>query len=75
MYATQDSNARARTNVISGLSRDSLIGCVIVNANVGTDVFNIWLEKILIPDLPQNSIVIMDNASFHKSDKTTINIE
>ena len=65
-YTTQDSNARARTNVISGLSGDSLIGCGIVNANVDTDVFNTWLEKILIPDLPQNSIIVMDNASFHK---------
>ena len=53
------------------MSGDSLIGCGIVNANVDTDVFNTWLEKILIPDLPQNSIVVMDNASFHKSDKTT----
>ena len=50
-YATQNSNVRARTNVISGLSGDSLIGCGIVNANVDTDVFNTWLEKILISDL------------------------
>ena len=34
-------------------------------------MFNTWLKKILIPDLAQNSIVVMDNASFHKSDKTT----
>ena len=70
-YSTQHWNAKGRTNVISGLSGDSLIGCGIVNANVDTYVFNTWLEKILIPDLPQNSIVVMDNASFHKSDKTT----
>ena len=36
---------RGRTNVISGSSGDSLIGCSIVNANVDTDVFNTWLEK------------------------------
>ena len=30
------------TNVISVLSRDSLIGCGIVNTNVDTDVFNTW---------------------------------
>ena len=70
-YATQYWNAKGRTNVISVLSGDSLIGCGIVNANVDTDVFNTWLEKILIRGLPQNSIVVMDNASFHKSDKTT----
>ena len=70
-YATQDWNAKGRTNVISGLSGDSLIGYGIVNANLDTDMFNTLLEKILIPDLPQNSIVVMDNASFHKSEKTT----
>ena len=41
-YATQDWNAKGRTNVISYLSGDSLIGCGIVNTNVDTDVFNTW---------------------------------
>ena len=27
--------------------------------------------KILIPNLSQNSIIVMDNTSCHKSDKTT----
>ena len=68
---TQDWNAKGSTNVISGLSGDSLIGCSVVNTNVDTYVFNTWLEKILIPDLPQNSIIVVDNVSFHKSNKTT----
>ena len=50
-YGAQGWNAKGRTNVISGLSGDSLIGCGIVNTNVDTDVFNTWLEKILILDL------------------------
>ena len=41
-----------------------------MNGNVDSDTFNTWLEKILIPELPKNSVVIMDNASFHKSLKT-----
>ena len=43
-------------------------GC---NANV----FNTWLEKILLPELPPGSTIIMDNAAFHKSPKTRELIE
>ncbi len=69
-YGTQDWNAKGRHNVIAGLFEDSLIGCGIVEANVDTEVFNTWIEKIFIPDLPENSVVVMDNATFHKSQKT-----
>ena len=69
-YGTQDWNAKGRQNVIAGLFEDSLIGCGIVKANVDTEVFNTWIEKIFIPDLPENSVVVMDNATFHKSQKT-----
>ena len=69
-YGTQDWNAKGRKNVIARLFGGSLIGCGIIEANVDTDVFNTWLEKIFIPDLPQNSVVVMDNAAFHKSERT-----
>ena len=69
-FGTHDWNAKGRKNVIAALSGSSLIGCGIVEANVDTAVFNVWVEKILMPDLPDNSVVVMDNASFHKSQKT-----
>ena len=68
-------NAKGRKNVIAALSGTSLIGCGIVEANVDTAVFNTWVEKILIPDLPDNSVIIIDNAAFHKSQKTKTLIE
>ena len=40
-----------------------------------TNIFNEWLEKELCPILKQNMVVIMDNAAFHKSDKTRQIIE
>jgi len=69
-YGTQDWNAKGRKNVIAGLFGDLLIGCGIVQSNIDTEVFNTWVQKIFIPDLPENSVVIMDNAAFHKSQKT-----
>lgn len=69
-FGNHDWNAKGRKNVIAGLFGSSLIGCGIVEANVDTAAFNTWIEKILIPDLPKNSVVVMDNASFHKSQQT-----
>jgi transposase len=38
-----------------------------------TALFNTWLEKICIPELKRGDVLILDNASFHKS-KTSIEI-
>jgi hypothetical protein len=32
----------------------------------GELTFNIWIEAVLMPDLPKNSVVGIDNAVFHK---------
>ena len=70
VLGSHDWNAKSRENVLGALINGSLVGCGIVQGNVDSDVFNTWLEKILIPELPQNSIVIMDNAAFHKNSAT-----
>ena len=69
-YDTHNWNAGRRENVIAALINNSLTACGIVNGNVDSDTFNTWLEKILVPELPENSVVIMDNASFHKGYRT-----
>jgi len=69
-FGSHDWNAKGRKNVLGALINGSLVGCGIVQGNVDSDVFNTWLEKILIPELPQNSVVIMDNAAFHKNSTT-----
>lgn len=69
-YGSYNWNAKGRENIIGALINNSLTACGTVHGNIDSDTFNIWLEKILIPELPKNSVVIMDNASFHKSLKT-----
>ena len=66
-YGSYNWNAKGRENVIGALVNNSLTACGTVNSNVYSNTFNTWLEKILILELPKNSVVIMDNASFHKS--------
>ena len=69
-YGTHNWNSKGRENVIGALVNNSLAACATVNGNVDSDTFNTWLEEILIPELPKNSAIIMDNAAFHKSLKT-----
>ena len=33
-------------------------------------LFNFWLQKFLVPELKKGQVIIMDNASFHKSIQT-----
>jgi len=35
-----------------------------------TLLFNLWVEKFLLPKLQPGQTIIMDNAAFHKSEKT-----
>ena len=32
-----------------------------------TDLFNVWLKQELLPSLTPGQVLILDNASFHKS--------
>lgn len=32
-------------------------------------LFEFWFEKYLLPCLPDNTVIVMDNASFHRKNK------
>ena len=38
----------------------------LIVGTVNGSIFKAWLKQDLIPKLPSQSIIIMDNASFHK---------
>ena len=63
---TRDWNARGRTNVIGALTGAVLLTVCLFEANITADIFHAWLTQDLIPKLPPGSILVMDNASFHK---------
>ncbi len=69
-FGTQDWNARGRTNVIGALLAGTLLCVGLTCSNVDADIFNMWLTRDLIPKLPANAVLVMDNASFHKRKDT-----
>ena len=64
-----------RTNIIAGLVNNKPIAPIVFNGSCDTLLFETWVEKFLIKELKPNQVVIMDNASFHKSKRTKDLIE
>jgi transposase len=65
----------SRTTIIVAYSNNTLIAPFRFNGYTNTAVFNQWLKHILVPELKAGQVVILDNASFHKSLKTKQIIE
>lgn len=66
-YGQRAWGERGRINVIGALLDNRLITVSLFEGTINTDTFNSWIEQKLIPQLPSNSVVVMDNAAFHKN--------
>ena len=69
-HGVQDWHARGRTNAIGALIGKALLTVGLFNTNINADVFTAWLKQDLIPKLPPNAVLVMDNATFHKRSDT-----
>jgi len=56
---------------MSGLCQGKLIAPLTFEGPCNRQVFEKWLEEMLIPNLKPGQIIVLDNATFHKSDKIT----
>ncbi len=63
---TKDWHARGRLNAIGAILNFDFLTVDLWDCNIDSDVFYAWLTQSLLPKLPLNSVVVMDNASFHK---------
>ncbi|WP_202149207.1 transposase, partial [Candidatus Sarmatiella mevalonica] len=48
---------------------------MVFNGSCNTQLFESWVEQFLIKELKAGQVVIMDNAAFHRSQKTKDLIE
>ena len=64
-----------RVAVISALKDRKLLDPMWFEGNTDTNIFNEWIEKFLLPNLKKNQVIVMDNATFHKSETTKTLIE
>ena len=61
-----DWQARGRTNVIGALIGKLLLTAGFYQTNINADIFLEWVKTNLLPKLSSKSVVVMDNATFHK---------
>jgi transposase len=62
-------------SVIAAYNQGKLIAPFRFKGYTNTEVFQLWIEICLLPLLIAGQIVILDNASFHKSPKIRQAIE
>jgi transposase len=74
-YAQKDWHARGRVNAIGAIIGPDLLTICLFDSNIDSAVFFAWLTCDLIPKLPKESVIVMDNASFHKRNDMVTAIE
>jgi len=63
------------TTLIAALGVDGIRCSMMVDGAVNADVFETFLEKVLIRELSEGDVVVMDNLSSHKGSRTRELIE
>jgi len=69
-YASRDWHARGRVNAIGAIKDFKLINVCLFQGNINADVFYAWLTQELLDCIPKNSVIVLDNATFHKRHDT-----
>ena len=68
-YEAHPGHYKKRISMIGGLCNHNFMAPFMFQGHCNTEVFEEYLEKILIPQLTKGMIVVIDNASFHKTAK------
>jgi len=63
------------TTLIAALGMEGMRCSTVVDGAVNADVFEAFVEQVLVPDLRAGDIVMMDNLSSHKRSRTRELIE
>jgi len=55
------------TTMISSVRLDGSTACMVVDGSTTKDIFEAYIEQILLPTIKAGDIVVLDNLSAHKS--------
>ncbi|WP_442778849.1 transposase [Avibacterium sp. 21-595] len=58
--------AKNQPHAIGAIHNNQWFAVGLYECSINSDVFLSWVEKVLLPKLPKNSVIVMDNATFHK---------
>ena len=75
VYGHRSGHRRPRTSLIAARIGNRFTAPLLFEGSCHTTVFNLWLQTQLCPRLNTSHVVVMDNASFHKSPDTRALLE
>jgi len=55
-----------RTNIVAAKCMNKIVAPMVYEGTTDSILFECWFEKMLLPSIPRYSVLIMDNATFHK---------
>lgn len=58
-----------RTGIVAAQMGKSIIAPLQYDGTMDSALFEVWFATRLLPNLPGNTLVVMDNASFHRKSK------
>ena len=58
-----------RTSIVAGQIEHHLIAPLEYKGTMHGDFFEAWFEEHLLPALPEDAVIILDNASFHRKNR------
>ncbi|WGJ62168.1 IS630 family transposase [Wolbachia endosymbiont of Frankliniella intonsa] len=70
-YALKSGKKTQRISMIAALNSRKIVVPLTFEGHCNMDIFNKWFEQFLTPILEPGQTVILDNATFHKSNKIT----
>ena len=65
----------ARHSFVAAKCGKKILAPMTYKGTCNSQLFEKWVEKVLLPEIKQGQIIIMDNATFHKSLNTKLLIE
>lgn len=63
-----DWGAKGRTNVIGALIDGLLWTVALFDESIKAQTFEAWMAQDFLPTLTQKTVIIMDNAAFHRKE-------
>ena len=65
-YGSHDWHAKGRINAIGAIVGMTFLTLSLFSSGINSDVFYAWLTQDLLPKVKPNTVIVMDNATFHK---------
>ena len=65
-HALKLSKRKERVSGIAALRQGKIFAPITFSGSCNTDLFEMWLEQSLLPQLQPGDVIVIDHASFHR---------